>query len=68
MKSEPIELGSPWYQNFWPWFIVVLLGASVVGSLVSVAIAYHHKDIDIRASAPTGTSHAPDRESRNLGR
>jgi hypothetical protein len=56
MTNDPAldraEYGTPWYQNFWPWFIVVLLGISVIGSLVTVAIAYHHRDIDVRSLIP----------------
>ncbi|MDH3646773.1 MAG: FixH family protein [Gammaproteobacteria bacterium] len=29
-----------WYKQFWPWFIVVLLGAAVTASLVTVWIAF----------------------------
>ncbi len=52
MNSKPEQYGSPWYQNFWPWFIVVLLGISVVGSLVTVAIAYRGRDVDVRVRPP----------------
>ena len=68
MTSKPIELGSPWYQNFWPWFIVILLGLSVAGSLMTVAIAYRHRDVDVRKSAPVEASYPSDRESRDDGR
>jgi hypothetical protein len=42
--------GSPWYRNSWPWFIVGLLGISVLGSLATVYIAYTHRDIEIDRS------------------
>ena len=29
----------PWYRHFWPWFIIVLLGTSVCGSLYMVYVA-----------------------------
>ncbi|HPG29005.1 MAG: FixH family protein [Spirochaetaceae bacterium] len=57
MEREGRELGSPWYRNFWPWFIVALLGTSVVGSLVTVAIALDQADVDVRiaeGALPTG--------------
>ena len=44
------EAGSPWYRNSWPWFIVGLLGISVVGSLGTVYIAYVHRDIEVDRS------------------
>jgi hypothetical protein len=68
MTSRSIDEGSPWYRNFWPWFIVVLLGVSVVGSLVTVAIAYYHRDVDVRRSATPDTSTSPDADPRNPGR
>ncbi|MFK7895547.1 MAG: hypothetical protein AB8G23_06905 [Myxococcota bacterium] len=40
--------GSPWYRNSWPWFIVGLLGISVLGSLATVYIAYVHRDEEVR--------------------
>jgi hypothetical protein len=42
--------GTPWYENAWPWFIVILLGTSIVGSLTTVAIAYRHRDVDVRSA------------------
>jgi hypothetical protein len=79
MTTDSEEYGSPWYQNFWPWFIVGLLGFSVVGSLLSVAIAYRTRDVDVRirppveaptspSSSPSSSSAAADRESRDSGR
>ena len=52
MSHERVGPGEPWYRYFWPWFLVGLLGVSVVGSLVTVAIAYRHGDTDVRAGAP----------------
>lgn len=68
MTSKPTELGSPWYQNFWPWFIVILLGLSVAGSLTSVAIAYRYRDIDVRVTVPAEGSTPSDRGLREDGR
>jgi hypothetical protein len=45
---------SPWYHHFWPWFIVLLLGISVIASLYTVSLAYRLGDIEVAAdeSAP----------------
>ena len=48
MMFEKAESGSAWYHHFWVWFIIALLGGSVVASLASVAIAYRHRDVDVR--------------------
>ena len=37
--SEPNPYGGPWYVHFWPWFIVALLGTTVVAGLTTVYIA-----------------------------
>lgn len=29
----------PWYRYFWPWFVIVFLGAVVSGSLYTVYLA-----------------------------
>ncbi len=48
------ETPSPWFHHFWPWFIVVLLGISILGSLATVAIAYRYGDVEVlRTSDPT---------------
>ena len=33
-----------WYRQFWPWFLLALIGSVVVASLVTVAIAFVHSD------------------------
>lgn len=57
------SVGRPWYQNFWPWFIVGLLGVTVVGSLTTVYIAFLYGDEEIpRASVSV---EAPERVSES---
>ncbi len=34
----------PWYKEFWPWFIIGLLGSVVLASLVTVVIAFRYAD------------------------
>ena len=34
----------PWYKEFWPWFIIVLLGSVVTASLITVSIAFDQAD------------------------
>jgi uncharacterized protein len=36
---------SPWYRNFWPWFLIALLSAAVGGSLVSAYLAINTTDV-----------------------
>lgn len=41
-----VSESSPWYRHPWVWFIVLLLGVSVIGSLYTVSIAYSLGDIE----------------------
>jgi hypothetical protein len=34
----------PWYKEFWPWFIIALLGSVVTASLITVSIAFDQAD------------------------
>ena len=47
---------SAWYYHFWPWFIVGLLGVSVVGSLSTVVIAYRYGDVEVSRTAKPGNT------------
>jgi hypothetical protein len=45
--SKPISSAlssQPWYKEFWPWFIIALLGTVVTASLITVSIAFRHAD------------------------
>lgn len=33
-----------WYREFWPWFIIGLLGSCVVACIMTLAIAIHYPD------------------------
>lgn len=35
----------PWHREPWPWFIIGLLGAAIVASLVTVWIALSNPDV-----------------------
>lgn len=63
MSVEPTAGGTPWYRNFWPWFIVVLLGVSVLGSLTTVAIAVRNADFDVRRQGPEGPAETETRSA-----
>lgn len=39
---------SPWYRQFWPWFLIALPGTVVVASLVTLGIAIKHNDSVVR--------------------
>jgi hypothetical protein len=49
--GEPAP-GRPWYVQFWPVFLVVLMGISIAASLATVVIAHRHADEDVRFEAP----------------
>ncbi len=35
---------TPWYRQFWPWFIILLPATAVVASLYTVSLAYRTTD------------------------
>ena len=39
-----IEDTTPWYRQFWPWFIIMLPASAVVASLYTVSLAYRTTD------------------------
>ena len=34
----------PWYRQFWPWFIIALLGASIIMGTTFLYFAIHNAD------------------------
>ena len=47
-------LGAPWFVQFWPVFIAVLMALSIAASLATVVIAYRHADVDVRVGERLG--------------
>lgn len=39
-----IDALTPWYKQFWPWFIILLPASVVVAGIVTVFIAINHAD------------------------
>lgn len=38
----------PWYQQFWPWFLIALPGSVVIAAFATLAIAIKHSDEVVR--------------------
>ena len=36
---------TPWYRQFWPWFVITLLSSAVIGSCISAYLAVHTNDV-----------------------
>ena len=51
---------TPWYRQFWPWFIIALPAASVVGGLTTVAISLQTTD-SLVLQSEDGVRNASDR-------
>ena len=34
----------PWYRQFWPWFIIAIPSAAVVGGMVTLWLALSHPE------------------------
>lgn len=41
---KPISDSKPWYQQFWPWFIIALPASSVIAGIITLIIAINHAD------------------------
>ena len=39
--QHPIK---PWYRQFWPWFLMALPGAAVIGGITTVIVATIDRD------------------------
>ena len=57
MKREDTK---PWYRQFWPWFIIALPAASVVGGLTTLWIAMQTSD-SLVVQSEDGVRNASDR-------
>ena len=46
MKSSPLQAvdDKPWYQQFWPWFLIALPGSVVIAGFATLYIANKHSD------------------------
>ena len=43
--SNPASAETPWYRQFWPWFVIALLSSAVIGSVTSAYLAVHYPEI-----------------------
>ena len=42
-RRLPVEDTVPWYQQFWPWFLILLPASVVVAGLTTLVIANRHR-------------------------
>ena len=61
------EKEAPWYAQFWPWFLIVLLGSVVIASFMMLYIANRHSD-DLVVDDYYKTGLAINRELENIQR
>ncbi len=45
MNSEPV---TPWYRQFWPWFLISLPGSVVIAGTITVVLAVMNDDSRVR--------------------
>lgn len=42
------EDSRPWYRQFWPWFLIAMLGSVVVACVITIRIAFQNPDSIVR--------------------
>lgn len=42
--SEPAPIATPWYRQFWPWFLIALPTSVVVACIFTIYLAVTYKD------------------------
>jgi hypothetical protein len=43
-RALPREDDTPWYRQFWPWFLIALPGTVVIAAIATLVIAVRHAD------------------------
>ena len=41
---SPGRMNTPWYRQFWPWFVLALPATAVVAGMVTIYIAFNNAD------------------------
>ena len=57
----------PWYRQFWPWFILTLLGSVVIASLITLTIALDDPDGEVVGSVAGGGKKVMSAANTGLG-
>lgn len=57
----------PWYRQFWPWFILALLGSVVIASLITLSIALKDPDGVVIGSVTGGGKKVMTAATAELG-
>ena len=47
-RATTTPAGTPWYGQFWPWFLIALPAVSIVVSVASLVLAVRHGDALVR--------------------
>jgi hypothetical protein len=47
MPTNSVVADTPWYRQFWPWFLLVLPATALVAGVATLAIALRHGDTPI---------------------
>ena len=55
MSHSETSSSGPWYRHFWPWFVVGLLGVSMVASLATVVVAFGLGNLELPAEPAART-------------
>lgn len=48
MTAHTVRDGRPWYRQVWPWLLILPPLATVIGGLLTLALALRHPEYDVR--------------------
>lgn len=47
MTHTDTDYSTPWYKQFWPWFLIALPTVAVIACFISLDIAIKHADAPV---------------------
>ena len=43
----PRTSGEKWHRQFWPWFLIAIIGMGVLMSTITAAVAIYWRDVEM---------------------
>lgn len=56
---------TPWYRQFWPWFLIALPASAVTASIATAWLAFTTPEVIVKTPTQAQTAYRPYREVRS---